>query len=584
MESPTGGTKIRKDAITISQIDANLHPAPVHMCVRDVEDPTREASAPAAMQMGAPRQLHLATFRHHLSNHPDQAFAKRVINTLEFGARIGYTGPRCARIRKNWPSTKLCPDKVRTIIRDDVIKGRKVGPFSTPPFKNFVGSPLGAIPRKLSDKIRLIHDLSFPPGVSVNDGIPHEFATVQYMALDDAIKEIVTSGPGTLLAKLDLKDAYKHIVVHPDDWDLLGLTLDHNGKTEYYVDVTLPFGLASAPKIFTDVADAFAFIMYQEGITYVDHYVDDFITIGPPGSPICANNLKIIIDCCHQVNFEISTSPGKVCNPATIMEFLGFILDTEKLEIRISEKRKQEVLEELASFLDRPSFTKRNLLSLIGKLTFASKVVRAGRTFVRSLIQLSCSTRHLHHHLHLSKAARQDIEWWQLFLPRWNGVSLMPSPLIVTNMDLQLYTDASLTGLGAVCGSTWWAIPMSTRPGLEQYTIAYLELFAVVTAIATFTSLLQGQTVLLHCDNQVIVAAVSSGTCRCPHVMSLIRALFYYCAQASILIKCQYINTKINSAADALSRLDFSRFRTECPKADAEPTPPVDIRELVLMC
>ena len=51
---------------------------------------------------------------------------------------------------------------------------RKVGPFLTPPFENFTGSPLGAIPKKHSAPVkwRIIHDLSWPTGLSVNDGIP----------------------------------------------------------------------------------------------------------------------------------------------------------------------------------------------------------------------------------------------------------------------------------------------------------------------------------------------------------------------------------------------------------------------------
>ena len=143
---------------------------------------------------------------------------------------------------------------------------------------------MGAIPRKLSDRIRMIHDLSYPPGISVNDHIPDSLCYVKYLSLDSVIHNIVQSGPGTLLAKIDLKDAYKHVLVHPEDWHLLGLTLTHQGHTEYYVDITLPFGLSSAPRIFTEVADALAFGMRSQGATYVEHYLDDFITLGPPCS------------------------------------------------------------------------------------------------------------------------------------------------------------------------------------------------------------------------------------------------------------------------------------------------------------
>lgn len=535
--------------------------------------------------MQVPRQLNLGLFAKHLSRHPDHQFATRVLNILQHGARVGYTGPRATRICKNWPSALQHQEAVTTIIHDDVRRGRKVGPFTTPPFTPFVGSPMGAIPKKLSSTVRIIHDLSFPPGGSVNEGIPDELCSVQYMALDDAIRHVVTSGPGTLMAKLDLKDAYKHIVVHPDDWDLLGLTLFRDGQTHYYVDVTLPFGLASAPKIFTDVADALAFIMMEKGASYVDHYLDDFFTSGPPGTDQCTTNMCIMLDTCHDAQFEVSPSPGKVVWPTTVIEFLGLILDSIRMEIRISESRKQEILQELSSFLARQTCTKRQLLSLIGKLGFASRVVRAGRTFVRRLIELAKSAHSLHHHVRLSVAAKKDIQWWQLFLPRWNGVSLMPSPTVSTQATLQLYTDACLTGLGAVFGSAWWALSIPVDlPTLLGRPIAYLELFAVVTAIATFAPRLKGQTILLHCDNTVTVSAITSGTCRCPEIMCLVRALFYYCAQHNILVKCHYITSKVNSAADALSRLDLPRFRAVWPQAEPTPTIPEDIRNVLVFC
>ena len=48
------------------------------------------------------------------------------------------------------------------------------------------------------------------------------------------------------------------------------------------MDTALPFGLRSAPKIFTAVADAVEWIAKQEGVGFVIHYLDDFLVVGPP--------------------------------------------------------------------------------------------------------------------------------------------------------------------------------------------------------------------------------------------------------------------------------------------------------------
>ena len=70
-------------------------------------------------------------------------------------------------------------------------------------------------------------------------------------------------GPGALLAKVDIKSAYRLIPVHPDDRPLLGI----NWNGELYVDAMLPFGLQSAPKIFTAVADALEWCICKKGCT-----------------------------------------------------------------------------------------------------------------------------------------------------------------------------------------------------------------------------------------------------------------------------------------------------------------------------
>ena len=83
--------------------------------------------------------------------------------------------------------------------------------------------------------------------------------------------------PRGLLAKLDIKSTYRLVPVHPDDRSLLGI--QWQGGT--YMDDMLPFGLRSAQKIFTAVADALEWCVLQAGVGEVDHYLDDFVTLGP---------------------------------------------------------------------------------------------------------------------------------------------------------------------------------------------------------------------------------------------------------------------------------------------------------------
>lgn len=95
-------------------------------------------------------------------------------------------------------------------------------------------------------KWRLILDLSSPRSHGVNDGIDPQLCSLSYARLDDGVKRVLSLGAGALLAKLDIRSAYRMIPVHPDDRSLLGM----RWQGTVCLDAALPFGLRSAPKIF----------------------------------------------------------------------------------------------------------------------------------------------------------------------------------------------------------------------------------------------------------------------------------------------------------------------------------------------
>ena len=66
----------------------------------------------------------------------------------------------------------------------------------------------------------------------------------------------------------------------------------------------------------------------------------------------------------------------------------------------------------VASWRSKKSCTKRELLSLIGLLQHACRVVRSGRSFLRRMINLSTVVSDPHHHIWLNKGFRSDLEWW----------------------------------------------------------------------------------------------------------------------------------------------------------------------------
>lgn len=106
----------------------------------------------------------------------------------------------------------------------------------------------------------------------------------------------------------------------------------------------------------------------------------------------------------------------------------------------------------------RKSSKKRELLSLIGVLSYACKAVRLGTAFLRRLIELSTPVKHPDHYVRLNLEARSDIEWWFQFANAWNGIAMMTA-INVQMPQVELTSDASGGwGCGTLIGHCWFQL------------------------------------------------------------------------------------------------------------------------------
>ena len=223
--------------------------------------------------------------------------------------------------------------------------------------------------------------LSHPPGHSVNDGIPIEEFSLKYISIDTAMDAAMILGRGAVMAKIDVKSAFRLCPVRPQDWSYLGMRW--NGQ--YYFDKVLPFGLRSAPYIFNCLADSVTWILCNNyGVNHLYHYLDDFVTLGAPNTDECRHNLRQIQHLFSQLNVPIAEE--KLEGPSSTITFLGILLNTIDLEAKLSPERLIAIQTDLSKWLDKVACTKRELQSLIGLLSFAAKVVPSGRTFLRRMI------------------------------------------------------------------------------------------------------------------------------------------------------------------------------------------------------
>ena len=275
------------------------------------------------------------------------------------------------------------PSVVENHMATEVSAGRLVSPIADPLTPCVHVSPLGLVPK--SHQVnwwRMIVDLSFPHGNSVNDGIPPELCSLAYASVDDAVEHIPQLGRSTQLVKMDLKDAYRMVPVHPHDQSLLGISWQ--GRT--YIDWALPFGLRSAPKLFSAVADAIAWVLHCQGVCYQLHYLDDFLFLGAPATSEATATLSLVTNVFQHLGIPVATH--KTEGPATCVTFLGILIDTQAYELRLPTDKLSRLQALVDRWFPRRSCTKKDLESLIGHLSHAATVVRPGRTFLRQFFTL----------------------------------------------------------------------------------------------------------------------------------------------------------------------------------------------------
>ena len=506
-------------------------------------------------------------FARNLTNHPDQLQVAFVLDGLRNGFRLGFHHSRKLKSAStNKSSAKQHPDVIDCYLANEVALGRVAGPFSSPPLPNLHISSFGVIPKKgQPGKWRLIVDLSSPKGWSVNDGIdPDEFA-LQYITVDQIISMISKYGRGALMAKFDVESAYRNIAIHPVDRYLLGL----KWRDRYYVDLALPFGLRSAPFIFNSVADMVEWILcHAHNVSDLMHYLDDFITAGPPDSCQCADNMATSLAVCRALGLPLH--PDKCIGPSSHLLVLGIELDSVAQVARLPEDKLCALQELIHSWRNRRWCTRHQLESLIGHLHHAAKVVWPGRTFLRRMIDLLRCFRKRDHPIRLNAEFHLDLQWWLQFLSSWNGVAFWLFPGMAAAPDLEVTSDASGSlGFGAYFRGEWFSGSWTTSQGSQS--IAYKELFPVVIAAHLWGPQWARRHILFRSDNEAVVYILNSRTSKIPELMRLLRHLLASAARFNFFFSSQHVPGIHNSVADALSRFHWQEFRRLAPEAHSLP-------------
>ena len=151
-----------------------------------------------------------------------------------------------------------------------------------------------------------------------------------------------------------------------------------NWNGQYYFDMSLSTESRSNPYNFDTIGQAVEFICRVNYLIQVtEHLLDDVITVEPSDLPPTA--LQVIKFVFQKLGIPLAEE--KVFDPKTCLDFLGISLDTLLMKAWLPQDKVRKLRVLIISFMTCKKCTKRELLSLIGSLSFACKVIVPGHIF-----------------------------------------------------------------------------------------------------------------------------------------------------------------------------------------------------------
>ena len=305
--------------------------------------------------------------------------------------------------------------------------------------------------------------------------------------------------PGEWVSSIDLSDAYLHIPIHPNSRKYLRFCY----KAQVFQFTSLPFGLATAPQVFTMIVKEVKLMALSRGLR-IHQYLDDWL-IRSQSQEESQMDTQAVVDLTQSLGWIINQEKSEL-KPTQVFSFVGYEYHLDSALVRPTHERWLKLQDLILRLKSKRVLTARCLMSLIGLLASTEKMVPEGRLHMRPFqFHLKEHWRYpqsLDNLLPWTEAIVAHLDWWQNPSNVMKGADLHPK-----DHSIQLFTDASNEGWGAHLDQNSTKGLWSERE--KRLHINVLELKAVSLALRDFKDQCQNQTVLVATDNSTVVAYIN---------------------------------------------------------------------------
>ena len=522
----------------------------IYDVVRDTKLPNYQSA-----RIPLPRKLNVTAWRMLAEGYHDSI----IFDYLEYGHPLGYVHG-LAQLptyeSPNHPSALRHPDIIQKHLDTEILHGAMLGPFTIPPYSPWCHvSPMMTADKRdwsldedAEPEKRVVTDLSWPHGLSVNDGCPKDvydsyLYKLQLPCADNLIEMILKAGPNSWMWSSDISRAFRQLPLDPLDWPLL--CVKHDGN--YYSDVSLAFGARWASACCQRMSDSLTFIMDKQNYSS-KCYVDD--TAGcEKEKKTCENAFDYFNQTCDQINLERALHKG--VRSTQLLRWIGWLFDTVKMQVRLPDDKKQAILNLCIRWLKKSHASLRELRQLLGKLLHISQVVKPARLFLTRMLDTLRAFPQTGK-IELSGEFLKDVRWFVCFLDAYNGINLI---LPVPTIPHVISVDSCSTGCGGVFRDQCYHYEYPAEITAAGLSACHLEMLNCLISLRLWSKDLRGETITLNSDSQIAVNVLQHGRSRDPFMLQCARNVWMLLSLYQITLISEHVSGEsLILSADALSR------------------------------
>lgn len=301
---------------------------------------------------------------------------------------------RLARFTNSW--SKITTDPVIL----SAISGYKIPFFKTPPSRPYLQEPRlskleqsfckkeierlldkGALcrvnfkPEQYLSSYFLVNKSSGGKRFILNLKSINKYVIAPHFKMEDLSTATKLISPNSFMATIDLEDSYLLVPVHVSCQKYLRFLF----QGEIFEFTAMPFGLSSAPYIFTKIMRTVVATLRERGFLSVI-YLDDFLLFGDTFKD-CSTNVRETLFLLDSLGFTINKKKCEL-TPSQEKKYLGFILNSSEMSISLPEDKRLSLIDRLEGFSSKKSCKIRDFASLIGTLNSICWTVSYGTIYI----------------------------------------------------------------------------------------------------------------------------------------------------------------------------------------------------------